>query len=82
MSSKMTLSGKPQTLDDVKMCIRVKYEDYSKFAVENKLSYHILNQIMKGRTQYQKARHEKTFGKALCAVTGLSLEELTVAMSK
>lgn len=78
----MVLSGKPQTLEDVKMCIRVKYEDYSKFAVENKLSYHILNQIMKGRTAYQRKRHEETFGKALCAVTGLNLKELAEAMSK
>ena len=80
--SKMTLSGKPENLEDVKLCIRVKYEDFSKFAVDNKLSYHILNQIMKGKTKYQKKRHEATFGKALSAVTGLTLKELAEVMVK
>jgi len=80
--AKLSLSGKPETLEDVKVCIRVKYKDYSKFAVENKLSYHVLSQIMKGRTKYQRNRHEATIGKALAAVTGLSLKELAEAMSK
>lgn len=78
----MNLTSKPTSLNDVRACIRVKYDNYSKFAVDNKLSYHILNQIMKGRTKYQTERHEATFGKALCAVTGLTLKELAEVMVK
>lgn len=80
--SGLKLVRKPESLDDVKACIRMKYKNFSKFAVDNKVSYHILNQVMKGRTPYQSVLHGKSLGSALCKVTGLEPNELAEVMNK
>lgn len=87
--TKIVIDGEEVTgRSSVRRLLKHKYKSKTKserdmslttIAAENKLSYVVLFNLMKGITKYGE-KHESEFGTVICSITGLTKEQLREVM--